>query len=80
MDARLTKTWVSRAELRDMRVRRREGDNEIKKIGGREGQANDPLSKTSVDQPHPQPYKRLGRRMNPILPYEIELSPVIGKY
>ena len=52
----------------------------LKKIGGREGQANDPLSKTSVDQPHPQPYKRLGRRMNPILPHEIELSPVIGKY
>ena len=69
VDARITKAWDSRDELRDMRVRRREGDRTRprweKKSGGREGQTNEPQSKTGVD---PHPTRGFDGRMNPILP------------
>ena len=69
VDVRITKAWDSRDELRDMRVRRREGDRTRprweKKSGGSEGQTNEPQSKTGVD---PHPTRGFDGRMNPILP------------
>ena len=45
-------------------------DQDKRKTVRREGQTNEPQSKSGVDQPHPhpRPYKGLRQRMNPILP------------